>query len=127
MADFVLDASAILAFFLDEAGGDIVADALTDASVCVVNLTEVVARLSDKGLSVNSITEQIEALPVIIHPADEALAFAAGFLRAQTRHLGLSLGDRFCLALAGRLKCPILTADKAWTELDIGLDIRVIR
>ena len=58
---------------------------------------------------------------------DEALGLRAGALRLATRHLGLSLGDRACLALAEREQLPILTGDGAWALLDIGLDIRLIR
>jgi ribonuclease VapC len=43
------------------------------------------------------------------------------------RHYGLSLGDRACLALAMELKLPVVTADRAWIDLDLGIDICVIR
>jgi ribonuclease VapC len=127
MADVVLDASAVLAFLFGETGGDVVAEALPDASMSAVNLAEVVARLTEKGLPMPAIRSQIDALPLTIHAADEGLAFRAGSLRAETRHLGLSLGDRFCLALGERLGLPILTADRAWGELARGFGIRVVR
>ena len=45
------------------------------------------------------------------------------------RGSGLSLGDRFCLALAKRLDCPALTADRAWLPVadDAGVRIELIR
>jgi PIN domain nuclease of toxin-antitoxin system len=37
------------------------------------------------------------------------------------------LGDRACLALAQQLDLPVLTADKIWQRLDIGVSIQLIR
>ena len=58
---------------------------------------------------------------------DEDQACTTGALRAHTRTLGLSLGDRACLALGLKLGAPILTADRAWVELDLDLEILQIR
>jgi ribonuclease VapC len=41
--------------------------------------------------------------------------------------LGLSLGDRACLALALALGAPVYTSDKSWKKLNLGLRIQVIR
>lgn len=48
-------------------------------------------------------------------------------LRGPTKYLGLSLGDRACLALGLRLGSPILTGDRAWLELDLGVEIEFAR
>ena len=48
-------------------------------------------------------------------------------LRALIKSAGLSLGDRACLALGKRLNLPVLTADKIWTSLSIGIAITLIR
>jgi len=48
-------------------------------------------------------------------------------LLPQTRSLGLSLGDRACLALGIVLKAPIYTADRAWKDLRLKVSIHVIR
>jgi PIN domain nuclease of toxin-antitoxin system len=45
----------------------------------------------------------------------------------QTRHFGLSLGDRACLALAMERKATVYTTDKVWKNLDLGIEIVVIR
>lgn len=59
--------------------------------------------------------------------ADLDLALEAARLRGATRPRGLSLGDRFCLSLAARLALPVLTTDRAWADLDLGIDIRLVR
>ena len=61
--------------------------------------------------------------------ADQALAVIAGRLRAVTAEAGLSLGDRFCLALARRDDLPALTADKQWRIVAdaAGVTVSVIR
>ena len=66
-------------------------------------------------------------------PIREAVAFTSehakltGDLVAQTRSLGLSLGDRACLALGLALKAPVYTADKSWKKLKVSIRIHVIR
>lgn len=48
-------------------------------------------------------------------------------LKNSIKHLGLSLGDRACIALGIKLKLPIYTADKIWTTLKLdNIDIRLI-
>jgi PIN domain nuclease of toxin-antitoxin system len=37
------------------------------------------------------------------------------------------LGDRSCLALARSLGAPLLTADRAWQRIDLGIEIELIR
>lgn len=46
---------------------------------------------------------------------------------ATTRQLGLSLADRACLALARQLSLPVLTADHAWAEAALELEVKLIR
>ncbi|WP_017747743.1 hypothetical protein [Scytonema hofmannii] len=50
-----------------------------------------------------------------------------GFLYQQTRQFGLSLGNRSCLALAIARNLPVLTADTAWTNLSLSVEIQTIR
>jgi ribonuclease VapC len=58
---------------------------------------------------------------------DHHHARIAAQLLLQTRPLGLGIGDRACLALAIERKLPVLTADKAWQTLRVGVAVRVIR
>ncbi|WP_075296105.1 MULTISPECIES: hypothetical protein [unclassified Pseudonocardia] len=52
---------------------------------------------------------------------------AAAKLWPAARPTGLSLGDRCCLAPAARLGGPAVTADSAWTGLDLGVSVVSIR
>ncbi|MBA2515401.1 MAG: hypothetical protein H0V26_13925 [Solirubrobacterales bacterium] len=47
--------------------------------------------------------------------------------RVSARPPGLSLADRCCLALAHRLGLPILTANRAWATIDVGVEVQLIR
>jgi ribonuclease VapC len=58
---------------------------------------------------------------------DIVTAETVGQLRPQTRHLGLSLGDHACIALAMTKKWPVLTADKAWAKLPLSVDVQLVR
>ena len=127
MADWVLDSSAVLAVVLTEPGGDMVRPLIADSLLSAVNLVEVATRLLDLGFPSAEIDGRLERVRFTVVPFDEGLAVGAGQLRVQTRHLGLSLGDRACLALAQREGLPVLTADRAWRELDVGIEVVLIR
>jgi ribonuclease VapC len=123
----VLDASALLALINAEPGGDVVAAALPVASISVINLTEVVTKMIDIGIPRRDAwAEAADLVPVIVD-FDAELGRRTADLRASTRSHGLSLGDRACLALAEHLQVPALTADQAWRNLAIGIEIRLIR
>ncbi|WP_324715478.1 type II toxin-antitoxin system VapC family toxin [Carboxydochorda subterranea] len=128
MSKWVLDASALLVLLSREPGSDQVEAALADgASVTTVNLSEVVAKLSDVGMSEEAIRQALGALPLTVVDFDEDLAYRAGRLRPATRGAGLSLGDRACLALARRMGVPAVTADRGWTTLEVNVAIRSVR
>lgn len=127
MADWVLDASAVLASFRDEVGGDRVRPLLNVSLLSTVNLAETATRLLELGVSPEAIDGLPESLRCEVIPLDADLAFRAAHLRTQTRHLGLSLGDRACLALAQREGLPVLTADRSWAKLDVGVEVVLIR
>ena len=127
MSEFVLDASALLALMNDEPGADAVSSALPRAVISAVNLTEVVAKLCDYGLSEEETWEALGDFDLEVAPFDEALAYVAGELHRSTRRKGLSLGDRACLALAKEKGRAALTTDRAWAELDLDIEVRLIR
>jgi PIN domain nuclease of toxin-antitoxin system len=123
MTEYVIDASAALAHLLDETGGDAVVPHLKPGLIGAVNLTEIVTRLIRGGH--DPIRAHYLGCRIVAHDLD--LADRAGRLWPMTAHLGLSLGDRACLALAMREGRPILTGDRAWAGLSIGVDVRLIR
>jgi ribonuclease VapC len=123
----VADASAVLAVLLREVEAERVAPVLAGARMSSVNLCEVMTRTIDAGGNVQRAGAFIAQLEIEVHPFTEAHAERAAELRRRTRRHGLSLGDRACLALAQALDAPVLTADRAWTRLGLGLDVRLIR
>ena len=123
----VLDASALLAMVHAEPGGDFVQSLLQTAAMSTVNWSEVVQKALDREVEVRGLREDLEALGLRILPFTADQAERTASLRAETRHLGLSLGDRACLALAADLDLPAVTADRAWKDLAVGIEIRVAR
>lgn len=109
----VLDASAILAFFAGEPGADVVEEALAGGTVCsAVNWSEVAQKVRAGGgdWSVASALLASYGLAPLDATAQDGETAAALWQRGS----GLSLADRFCLALATRLDVVALTADTAW-------------
>lgn len=127
MASVVLDASAVLAVINAEPGAEIVIENLDDALVSAVNHAEVVSKLIERGVSLDLARAAIRKIGVQVIDFDIDLADRTGDLRRHTRHLGLSLADRACLALAEREGILALTADRKWSALEVGVKIRIIR
>lgn len=123
----VLDASVVLAAIFGELTADEAEYWLLEACISTVNLAEVVTKLSERGFSPETIANGIANFNLEAIPFDRGQAERAGLLRSDTRHLGLSLGDRACLATATELDLPAATADRSWAELDLGIAIEVIR
>jgi PIN domain nuclease of toxin-antitoxin system len=127
MSEAVLDASAILAVLNGESGADLVVPLLGNASISTVNYAEVASKLINNGAARNEVRDAILGLGVDVVDFDLALAERTGELRPLTRHRGLSLGDRACLALAERKGVPVVTADRTWRDILPGIEIRVVR
>ncbi len=127
VSNYVLDASALLSLLNSEDGSDLVLGFLPDSVISTVNLAEVVTHLSILSMPEGEVREALTLLGLEIIPFDEEQAFRAGLLSAYTQPLGLSLGDRACLALALTTQSTALTADRVWKDLDIGVAIKLIR
>ena len=97
------------------------------SAISTVNLAEVVTRLVDWGIPIDDTRTLVADMRMEVADFDEDFAYRTGGFRTATRRRGLSLGDRACLALARRLDVPVLTADRSWADLDIGVEIRLIR
>ena len=128
MNKIVLDASAMLAVLNQELGSDkLTPEMLNNAAGSVVNLDEVHTKLVSRGGDPDEAWEDTLSAIQQAVPFDEEQARITGGLVAQTRALGLSLGDRACLALGLVLKAPVYTTDKSWKNLKVGVRIHVIR
>lgn len=123
----VLDASALLAMLHAEAGGEAVQGFVQTAVMSSVNWSEVAQKSLERQIEVNGLRLDLEALGLKILPFSVNQAERAAFFRAPTRHLGLSLGDRACLALAAELRLPAITTDRTWGDLALEVEIRVTR
>lgn len=127
MSNVVLDASALLSLLNNEPGAERVIQVLPNACLSSVNLAEVVGKLIDHRIPGEQIHRLVSELGLRIVEFSRRAAFLAGELRAETRKYGLSLGDRACLALGLESGLPVLSADRSWANLDIGVDIELIR
>ncbi len=124
----VFDASAVLAAIFEEPGADQVVALWSEGEnlLSAVNYAEVVSKLAERGMNTVEISAVIEAVPLSITAFDRRTAHEAGLLRPATKPLGLSLGDRACLALGIVRKARVITAERIWKKLK-GIDIDVIR
>jgi PIN domain nuclease of toxin-antitoxin system len=100
---------------------------LERAVVSTVNLAEVQAKLVQLGQHPEE--AWADAISVAADAADFTSEHAkiAGALVNQTRPFGLSMGDRSSLALALVIDAPVYTADRIWSNLQVGVPIHIIR
>ena len=127
MADVVLDASAVLAVLNGEPGAEAVWEHLPGAQLSAVNAAEVAAKLVDGGLGAERAGQSLDRLGTRVVPFEAADVVPVAQMHSATRAAGLSLGDRACLALARRLGVPALTADRQWRDIQVDVEVRLIR
>jgi ribonuclease VapC len=123
----VLDASAILAVVIAEPGHErLHAELLSRAIASAVNVAEVHTKLLALGWqSHEAWNDATGVISEIVH-FEEEHAKLTGDLAPGTRALGLSLGDRACLALGIVLGAPVYTAERLWRKLRLDVQIHVI-
>jgi ribonuclease VapC len=124
---YVLDASAVLCLLQEEKGAERVAEALPAAIIGAVNYSEVVGKLVETGIDEATVDSLIDKLQLTVIPFDRTQARFAGSLRATTRKLGLSLGDRACLALAAAEGATALTCERIWTKFEAPCKVEALR
>ena len=125
--DVVSDASAVLALLQDEEFSEFDPERLVGAAISAVNFSEVLAKLGSGGLTEGEADAAVGALGLHVIAFDEPQARSAARLWPAVRRLGLSLADRACLALGLRLGQLVVTADRVWAQLDVGVEIILIR
>jgi PIN domain nuclease of toxin-antitoxin system len=95
--------------------------------ISAVNLSEVLGHFARDGHDPALVLERLRATSIEVVPFGPAEAADAAALVPATRKLGLSLGDRACLALARDRGVPAVTADRTWSDLDVGVSVEVVR
>ena len=126
MTRAILDSSAVIAFLKREQGGAKVREVITGAQICTVNIAEVVGHFVRNGTPMHVVDTMLKPFSQAIVGADDALARKAGSLQAFTSSAGLSLGDRFCLAVAIRENLPAWTADRQWMKVADAIGVEVV-
>ena len=127
MSEVVLDASAILALLNKETGSEEVLKFIGKAAMSTVNLSEVIAKLADAGIPKEDIRQIISHLNLEVIDFNQEQALKSGILRPITKSIGLSFGDRACLALGIILNQPVLTTDRLWVSINVGVEVRLLR
>lgn len=112
---------------LSEPGAEKIAPRFPGAILGAANLSEVLAKVAERGLKPADYLLELEGFGIEMAPVTTPQAVDAGALRPLTSHLGLSLGDRLCLALARERRLPVLTTERRWLEYDFGIPVEYAR
>ncbi|MFQ6028060.1 MAG: type II toxin-antitoxin system VapC family toxin [Dehalococcoidia bacterium] len=124
---YILDASAIIAYLSGEPGNLLVESHMLHSAMSSVNWTEVIQYVISKNRDVTEVRNSLEQMGLVVASFAQEDAELAAELRTVTTSAGLSLADRACLALALKLNLPTLTADRQWTQVDVGVEVQLIR
>ena len=90
----VFDASAVLALIQVETGCEDLEPLQPDALVSAVNVSEVLARLVNRGMTPREAQASFDSLHLVMTPFEPSMAFQS----VQFVRRGVSLGDRCFLA-----------------------------
>jgi PIN domain nuclease of toxin-antitoxin system len=87
-----------------------------------VNLAEVLSQIGDRGVEAGA-GDHLATAGVQVAPLTEQ----DGAVVAETRRIDscrpLSQADRCCLALGRDLSSVVVAADRAWSELETGVEL----
>lgn len=122
----ILDASALLALLRGETGDETVARTLTTARISVINWAEVMDVALRESIDPDSVRSLL-ATGMKVVPLTVSQAELAAGIRFNVRPTGVSLADCCCLALGLEHSLPVYTADSAWPDLELDVEIRLIR
>lgn len=115
----VYDASALLAVLNHEHGQENVVAHLASGNgfISAVNWAEVGSKLADRGENASNIERCLSAFGLEVVPLEATQALLVATLRPVSRSIGLSLGDRCCVALAAMRGADIITGERIWLQL----------
>ena len=121
----MLDASGLLALLLDEEGAAEVEQMLANSGAISSATSPRLCRRSPNGAAIPEVARDLEVKGILgglleVEPVTAQDAITIAEMRPATKEHGLGLGDRICLALGRRLDLPVMTADRAWVELEEG-------
>lgn len=127
MVSVIIDASVILAIAKNEKLNDEAYAYAHDAIISSVNACEVLTKFIDKvGMTMEEATNALNGFKLTIEPFDQNHFYHSAMMYSHTKKLGLSLGDRACLALALHHKLPVITTDRKWEEAGEILGLTII-
>lgn len=126
--DIVFDASIVIALINEEIKEEELINYLSyNIFMSTVNIGEVYkyiyAKFQQNDFEMQNYLafNQLLKISHIDFTIEQSLISAELYLK--TKQYGLSLGDRACLALAIEKNLPVLTCDRDWAKLDLGIDI----
>jgi PIN domain nuclease of toxin-antitoxin system len=121
----VVDASVVLAWLQDEPGADDAEPMLMEGLIGAANWSEVLQKAAQHGAPAEIVSRLLVSfgLTIVDVTRDDGEVAAALWRQGPP----LSLADRLCLALGLRLDLPVATADAAWSSVEDGPSVLVIR
>jgi ribonuclease VapC len=126
----VLDASAVLAWVLNERGSQTIDKVLAISIVPVSAMVEVLYHAPERGhrLTPEQLHQDLLSMGVAVEPiAREDSVRAAELIsasrsaRTERDRRCLSLGDGLCLAVAERLGLTVTGGDEHWSHVDLNV------
>jgi PIN domain nuclease of toxin-antitoxin system len=129
----VIDASVLLTILRNEPGiQQAVSVVSAGAWITTINWAEVLSKLAEHGVAPEAVrarlvSQHVLGTTLLLYDFDDRLALEVGRLRPLTKSFGLSISDRACIALGTQLELPVVTADRAWSALQLGITVQVIR
>jgi PIN domain nuclease of toxin-antitoxin system len=121
----VVDASVVLAWLQDEPGADEAEPMLMEGSIGAANWSEVLQKASQHGAPAEIVGRLLSSFGLTVVDVTRVDAEVAASLWRRRRPL--SLADRLCLALGLRMDADVATADAAWSSVEGGPAVLVIR
>ncbi len=104
-----------------------VAHRMRGALLSTVNLIEVQSKLILNGAAPDLAWLAIASFQFEICPLDADQSRLASGWAKMAKPLGISLGDRVCLALAMQRNATVFTSDRAFGKMTVPIKIELIR
>lgn len=124
----IFDSSALIALLAKEKGFEVIKRHLRNAIISSVNIAEVYKYCVDKqNLTIEECKSMMKISGIKIIDFNDEQALVSADIYPKTKEYGLSLGDRACISLAIIMNSCILTCDKIWEKVDLGVQYIIVR